>query len=323
MSNPAYRLTAGEGFVAGGLGASVAITFMNPIEVAERRLQLTGAHQAGPSVERYVKPFEVLKDTVRSEGWRSCQRGLCAAYAYQFTLNGSRLGFYEPIRRKVNSLFGYDPSKMKIWTCVYSGGLSGLIGATLAHPILLVKNRIQSYSSSTGEISTFTKTTKHPRQPIPRSLLDELVQITRQEGAKAWMRGVDKTMLRTAMGSSVQLPTYNYTKMVLRRHLKSDPVWLYVASSSCSALCGLLMLQPLDNIIGQMQNEPKDRRNFRTSLSSFWKMVKSEGLSGMYKGSTAHFLKLAPHTIITLAAYEAIGQCWLKQRLGTAKGFNE
>ncbi|KAH9824235.1 mitochondrial carrier domain-containing protein [Melampsora americana] len=322
MSHPAYRLTAGEGFVAGGLGAGVAITFMNPIEVAERRLQTT-SHQAGQSVKRYRTPFDVLKDTVQSEGWRSCQRGLCAAYAYQFALNGSRLGFYEPIRRNVNTLFGYDPSNVKMWICVSSGGLSGLIGATLAHPILLVKNRIQASSPSSGEISTLIKKPKYPSQPVSRSLLEELVQITRQDGVKAWTRGVDKTMLRTAMGSSVQLPTYNYTKMVLRRHFESDPIWLYVASSSCSALCGLLVLQPLDIIIGRMHNESTNRKTLGTSLSSFWKMVKSGGISGLYNGSTAHFLKLAPHTIITLAAYEAIGQWWIKQRLATTKGLDQ
>ncbi|CAE6399512.1 unnamed protein product [Rhizoctonia solani] len=35
-----------------------------------------------------------------------------------------------------------------------------------------------------------------------------------------------------------------------------------------------------------------------------WKTLKIEGPLAWYKGSTAHFLRIAPHTIVTLTANE-------------------
>lgn len=47
-----------------------------------------------------------------------------------------------------------------------------------------------------------------------------------------------------------------------------------------------------------------------------WKTVKAEGFFGLYKGSTAHFVRIAPHTVITLVANEVICTQYakLKQR---------
>jgi solute carrier family 25, member 34/35 len=50
---------------------------------------------------------------------------------------------------------------------------------------------------------------------------------------------MDAAVLRTAMGSSVQLPTYNWTKnqLVKRGILPGDSVWTFLASSSVSGVC--------------------------------------------------------------------------------------
>lgn len=82
------------------------------------------------------------------------------------------------------------------------------------------------------------------------------------------VRGIDAAILRTAMGSSVQLPTYNWTKnqLVSRGILPNDSVLTYLASSSVSGICvvsvtyrlsnyeklilfrQLLMMQPADTV---------------------------------------------------------------------------
>lgn len=59
------------------------------------------------------------------------------------------------------------------------------------------------------------------------------------------VRGVDAAVLRTSMGSSVQLPTYNWTKnqLVSRGILPGDSVWTFLASSSMSGVCVVRLLQ--------------------------------------------------------------------------------
>ncbi|KAA1106170.1 Mitochondrial oxaloacetate carrier protein [Puccinia graminis f. sp. tritici] len=322
-----HQLSTLEGFASGALGACVAVTFTNPMEVAKTRLQLDGELRSKGSPKAYTNTFDVLTKTAKSEGLRACQKGLGAAYTYQFALNGSRLGFYEPLRRSIGSLSGQDPSRVQLWSSVSAGALSGVIGAILGNPLFLVKARMQAYSSvrdsSAGKLmaaskagsmcsSTKPSLSPHPTQHAYKSALDGLHQIFKAEGFKGLMRGVDAAMMRTAMGSSVQLPAYNYAKTNLAPYFSPDSFWLYIASSSFSGLCVLTAMQPADTALTRMYNQSNQpgKRLYKNPVDCLWKTVQIEGFTGLYKGSTAHFFRIAPHTIITLVANEAISQWW-------------
>ncbi|PLW56600.1 hypothetical protein PCANC_01493 [Puccinia coronata f. sp. avenae] len=327
-SSSPYQLSALEGFVSGALGACVAVTFTNPMEVAKTRLQLDGELRSKGSPKAYTNTLDVLRKTARSEGFRACQKGLGAAYTYQFALNGSRLGFYEPLRQSIGSLSGQDPSKVQLWSSISAGALSGVIGAILGNPLFLVKARLQAYSSARdsalGKSTTNSKSTPvisanpqmkssfstHPTQHAYKSAVDGLHQIFKAEGFKGLMRGVDAAMMRTAMGSSVQLPAYNYAKTNLAPYFSPDSFWLYIASSSFSGLCVLGAMQPADTALTRMYNQSNQpgKRLYKNPIDCLWKTVQIEGFTGLYKGSTAHFFRIAPHTIITLVANEAISQ---------------
>ena len=49
----------------------------------------------------------------------------------QILLNGSRLGFYEPIRVSINSALGKSPNESIVYTSVFAGAMSGVIGGML------------------------------------------------------------------------------------------------------------------------------------------------------------------------------------------------
>lgn len=53
------------------------------------------------------------------------------------------------------------------------------------------------------------------------------------------------------MGSSVQLPTYNWTKnqLVTRGILPADSIWTYLASSSVSGVCVVCHEQPNSDLV--------------------------------------------------------------------------
>ena len=114
------------------------------------------------------------------------------------TLNGCRLGFYEPFRRTTNSVLGYAPTEQIAFANVFSGALSGVAGAVCGTPLFLVKARMQAFSpvNPVGPQYAYTST------------LDGLRTIARRDGFgfQGLLRGVDAAALRTAMGSSVQLP---------------------------------------------------------------------------------------------------------------------
>jgi len=244
-SNPRPLSTA-EGFILGGAAASVAVTFSNPAEVAKTRLQLQGELVKGGGKKVYRNALDVFAKTWRMEGIRGIQRGLPAAYAYQILLNGCRLGLYEPIRRATNRLIGSSAMEQIPVTSVFAGAASGVIGAVLGNPLFLIKARMQAYSPA------LPVGTQHHY----KSSWDALRTIFRRERFRGLVRGVDAAVLRTSMGSSVQLPTYNWTKnqLVSRGILPADSIWTYLASSSVSGVCVLAMMQPADTVSQDLIN---------------------------------------------------------------------
>ncbi|KAG6380929.1 mitochondrial carrier domain-containing protein [Boletus reticuloceps] len=81
-----------EGFVCGGLAASIAVTFSNPPEVAKTRLQLQGELARNGGQKVYKNAIDVLAKTWRNEGIRGMQRGLGPAVScpYAFVVSPSQ-----------------------------------------------------------------------------------------------------------------------------------------------------------------------------------------------------------------------------------------
>ncbi|OBZ79961.1 Mitochondrial oxaloacetate transport protein [Grifola frondosa] len=315
-SNTSRPLSTAEGFICGGIAACVAVTISNPAEVAKTRLQLQGELAKGGGEKVYKNVVDVVVKTWKNEGLRGVQRGLGPAYVYQILLNGSRLGFYEPIRQQTNRLFGFDPTQQIPVTSVLSGAASGTIGACFGNPLFLIKARMQAYS---------------PVLPVGaqhyyKNSFDALSTIFRAERFRGLIRGIDAAILRTSMGSSVQLPTYNWTKnqLVTRGISRADSIWTFLASSSVSGMCVLAMMQPADTALTRMYNQPTIRRPdgkhvgalYKNPIDCLWKTLKTEGPLGWYKGSTAHFLRIAPHTIVTLTANDIIVGLYKRVRDG-------
>ncbi|KAJ6520119.1 mitochondrial carrier domain-containing protein [Mycena sanguinolenta] len=318
MASPApvrgRPISTAEGFMCGGLAASLAVTVSNPAEVAKTRLQLQGELAKTGTAKVYQNAFDVMGKTYKNEGIRGMQRGLGPAYAYQILLNGSRLGFYEPFRRNINKLIGRRPEEQIGATAVIAGASSGAVGASLGNPLFLIKARMQAYS---------------PALPVGaqhhyKNSFHALSTIVRAEGPRGLIRGIDAAILRTSMGSSVQLPSYNLTKnfLVSRDILPANSTWTFLASSAVSGVCVCIVMQPADTALTRMYNQPTVPGPngkmvgtlYKNPIDCLWKTAKAEGVRGWYKGSTAHFLRIAPHTIITLTANDLIINLYKKIR---------
>lgn len=150
-------------------------------------------------------------------------------------MNGCRLGFYEPIRGGLASAVYKDAHVQSLGINVFSGAVSGMMGAALGSPFFLVKTRLQSHS---------------PFLPVGtqhnyKNSVDGLRKIHQSEGIKGLYRGVGAAMVRTGFGSSVQLPTYFLAKRRLMRHLgMEDGPALHFASSTASGFVVCCVMHP-------------------------------------------------------------------------------
>ena len=224
-------------------------------------------------------------------------------YIYQMTLNGCRLGFYDPIRTSLNSLvmthspFNFRDPKVKQLQSfpvnIVSGASSGILGAFLGSPFFLVKTRLQSFSPF------LPVGTQHKY----RNAVDGLGQIYKAEGIKGLWRGVGPAMVRTGFGSSVQLPTYFFAKRLLQRNLGvQDGAPLHLASSTASGFVVCVVMHPPDTVMSRMYNQSGNL--YQGAFDCLYRTVRTEGILAVYKGFFAHLARILPHTILTLSLAE-------------------
>lgn len=214
-------------------------------------------------------------------------------YIYQTFLNGSRIGFYEPLRRTFNSTFGYEVGQQIAWCNILSGSLSGMAGAFAGSPFYLVKTRMQ----------TFSPAVQIGDQTHYRNFWHGLSSIYRAEGIKGMYRGVDAAMIRTGMGSSVQLPLYEWAKRTIQKYdLISPGPQLHLISSAISGLGVCCVMNPADVLMTRMYNQKGSM--YKSPLDCFVKLVKLEGPLALYKGFGPHLMRIGPHTVFTLTFME-------------------
>lgn len=219
------------------------------------------------------------------------------------TLNGCRLGFYDPIRTTLNSLYlthsplHTDDSKVKqlqsLPINIASGASSGILGALLGSPFFLVKTRLQSFSPF------LPVGTQHQYN----GAVDGMSQVYRAEGIRGLWRGVLPAMVRTGFGSSVQLPTYFFAKRLLQRNFDiKDGAPLHLMSSAASGFVVCVVMHPPDTVMSRMYNQTGNL--YSGALDCLFRTVKTEGALAVYKGFFAHLARILPHTILTLTLAE-------------------
>ncbi|KAI9483369.1 MAG: mitochondrial carrier domain-containing protein [Benjaminiella poitrasii] len=288
------------GFIIGGLAACGAVTFTNPWEVVKTRLQLQGelvrAGTLSESARPYHNSFQALKVVFQHEGIRGAQRGLSVAYFYQICLNGSRLGLYEPVFNQTVNVFGLNKAESNSGSIlavgVFSGALAGIVGAVLGSPLYLIKTRRQSYSP------VFKSIGYQHESMNKASILSSLKQIYKAEGFRGLYRGADAAMVRAGVGSAVQMPTYMIGKDILvDRFAFPDTVGTHFTTSMFTGVLVCLAMNPFDVISTRMYNQGVDPKTgkgllYNGPVDCFVKLIKIEGVRGLYKGFLAHYLRI-------------------------------
>jgi solute carrier family 25, member 34/35 len=157
-------------------------------------------------------------------------------------MNGIRLGTYLPIKRQLPE--GTPP----FLAALVAGGSAGCLGALVGSPLSLCKVRMQAHSTD-PELAVGCK---HEHLTM-RSILTDAYN---KEGVRGLWRGSSGAVARLAMGSSVQLSSYDTIKRtVLGTGLFQDGL---AAHFSCSFVTGFIVaffMNPFDVISTRLYNQ--------------------------------------------------------------------
>ena len=195
-----------------------------------------------------------------------------------------RLGLFSAVVRKTP----HDSS----FVDVVAGFSSGMVGALVTSPLSLVKVRLQTQGSLVGRQCNYT------------GVWDGLNKVFRQEGFVGAYRGVWASMCRVGVGSAAQLASYKRCKVFVSENFDVGRVPVIIGSSALSGVVCSLAMNPLDLASTRMYNRSFEYKGVYDVLS---RTVKAEGFFALWKGVSAQYSRIVPHTILTILFAEYLG----------------
>ncbi|XP_077978623.1 mitochondrial substrate carrier family protein ucpB-like [Glandiceps talaboti] len=290
-------------YLLAGTSCMCAAFVTNPIDVIKIRLQLEGelAAQKGTGVavfkNRYYDGFirggvKIVKD----EGVRGLYKGVFPSLLREGTYSTIRLGAYEPLK---GFLGATDPAHTPLYKKITAGATSGAIGSSIATPTDLIKVRMQAE----GRLAT-------GQQKRYRSTFHAFSDIIHHEGVKGLYRGVGPTVQRAAILTATQIPSYDHSKHFLLNTgvMKEGPV-LHVICSFFAGFMTAATTSPVDVVKTRIMSQhikgvAKGEHKYKHSFDCFNKIIRTEGVLGLYKGFIPNWVRIGPHTVISLFLFE-------------------
>ncbi|XP_044523718.1 solute carrier family 25 member 34 [Gracilinanus agilis] len=292
----AVSVSPAADLVLGASACCLACVFTNPLEVVKTRLQLQGELQArGTHPRPYRGLFRAVGTVAQADGLRGLQKGLGAALLYQGLMNGVRFYCYS---LALEAGLTQHPGGT-----VVAGALAGALGAFVGSPAYLVKTQLQAKTAATLAVGH-----QHEHQ----SVLGALETIWRQQGVPGLWRGVGGAVPRVMVGSAAQLATFASAKSWVQDHewFQEDSWLVALAGGMISSVAVAIVMTPFDVISTRLYNQPVDPTGrgqlYRGLLDCLVKISRAEGPLALYKGLGPAYLRLGPHTVLSLLFWDEL-----------------
>lgn len=277
-----------KNFFAGGFGGICLVATGHPLDTVKVRIQTM------PLPELGVKPiysgtFDCIRQTFHNEGMKGFYRGMATPLIgitplYSIAFFGYTLG------KRLQTLpthSHYTP--LQIFN---AGMLSGIFTTPITAPGERVKCLLQIQASN-------------PKAPIVyKGPVDCAIQLYRTGGIRSVFRGTYATLLRDAPGNGVYFLSYELFKQKLATG--SDPTLNALGtlfSGGMAGICYWTVAIPPDVLKSRLQTAPEAKYP-RGLRDVFKEILKNEGFAGLYKGSTAVFLRAFPANAACFFGYE-------------------
>ncbi|CAH2086062.1 unnamed protein product [Euphydryas editha] len=288
-------------FIIGGLAGASATIFTNPMDVVKTRLQLQGELRARHEHSaKYRGIFHTLYVIAKNDGATALQKGLAPAMLLGFCMNSVRLGIYH-----IAEVQGWTKKKdgdISIHKAMFWSSASGVMSGIAANPASVVKTRMQAAAHPSIAVG---------RQHVYNGMIDGFFKIYKVEGIQGFFAGVNATCARLAIGSAAQLTTFSTAKETLLSYglCERSPLGLAFSASCMSGIMVALAICPIDVVAVRLYNQgpaSKGGLMYNGVFDCLRKIYKKEGLHGLYKGIGPLYLRIAPHTTLSLVIWDML-----------------
>lgn len=223
------------------------------------------------------------------EGVSAFYYGVPAAVIRQAVYGGIGVGMYRPVRAVLLN-DAETAQNAPLWKRMLAGAITGGFGQAVATPTDVVKIRLQA----DGQVRRY------------RNTFHAFCSIPRQEGIFGLYKGVGPSIQRAAVINGSGIATYDHAKQfALRLTQREEGAMVHVIASLCSGLVSALVSNPIDVVKTRIMNTSKDSGS---SIRVLLDIVRTEGVSALYKGFIPSYARLAPWQLSFFLTYEALNR---------------
>jgi solute carrier family 25 oxoglutarate transporter 11 len=199
------------------------------------------------------------------------------------------------------------PELNPVWKAIkpfVNGGASGMAATCVMQPVDMVKVRLQL--GATGS---------------PFSVASSLIK---EQGFGSLYRGLNAGLLRQATYTTARLGIYNniYEKALAYNDNKPLPLWQKAACGLTAGGLGAAVGNPADLTLLRMQADttlpPEQRRNYKGVTDAMARVVREEGVAGLFTGAGPTVVRAMALNMGMLASNEQAKE-WLES-MGMVKG---
>ncbi|KAJ2681591.1 Pyrimidine nucleotide transporter, mitochondrial [Coemansia sp. RSA 1285] len=193
------------------------------------------------------------------------------------------------------------------WLHFVAGGLAGMAGAVVTSPLDVLRTRQQLYGATFSKIgsnnihtqTSFVLRTLRPLIATGSYLKDLCVK----EGVRGWFAGLGPALMGIVPSRSIQFFTYGNGKRVLTQwNGGRETAVVQLSAAAIAAMVTTTATSPIWMVKTRMQLQPG---KYTGAIGCFFTIVRNEGLSGLYKGTSAAYLG-ASESAIQWMIYEQL-----------------
>jgi hypothetical protein len=169
-----------------------------------------------------------------------------------------------------------------------AGSAAGAIGSLVGNPFDVLKTRLMTMEGKSNP-----------------TMVNASVDIFKQQGISGFYRGLEANIMRACVLNGTKMACYDQIKTMIQ---KSKIVPSGIPTQFCAAFSsGFFMastVAPFDMVRTKLMNQEK--KQYTGFVDCFVKIVKTQGIRGLYAGFIPIWARFAPTTCLQLIIFEQV-----------------
>ncbi|KAG5411370.1 hypothetical protein IGI04_007689, partial [Brassica rapa subsp. trilocularis] len=290
---------AAKDLASGTVGGAAQLIVGHPFDTIKVKLQSQPAPSPGQP-PRYTGAIDAVKQTVASEGPKGLYKGMGAPLATVAAFNAVLF----TVRGQMEGLLRSEPGvPLTISQQFVCGAGAGFAVSFLACPTELIKCRLQAQGAG-GGASTTGSVVAAVKYGGP---MDVARHVLRSEGgARGLFKGLFPTFAREVPGNATMFAAYEAFKRFLAGGSDTSSLGQgsLIMAGGVAGASFWGFVYPTDVVKSVLQVDDYKNPKYKGSMDAFRKILKAEGVKGLYKGFGPAMARSVPANAACFLAYE-------------------